>query len=111
MDAHSFLVDGEISRAGTAPPAAVVVMNAVSLNMDRFVSVSAENAVSTVMTRVRQSTRSYFCRHAQPARVKAIDQSCHWLAFKIELLQLEIKRRPEFAQPYVADLKAVELVA
>ncbi len=86
-------------------------MNAVSLDVSRLMGVSAENSVGVLLSRIVQRPGRYFRRHTQPARVQAVNEPHDRLSARIELLQLEIKRSSQPAEPHVVDLKSVKLMA
>jgi hypothetical protein len=50
-------------------------------------------------------------RHAQPARVKAVDEARDRFVLEIELLQLQIEGGTPAAQAQIVDLESIELVA
>jgi hypothetical protein len=86
-------------------------VNAILRDVDGLVGVAAENPVSIVLARVLQRSRGHFRRHAEPARIQPVDQPHDGLAFKIEFLQLQINRCAKCAEPQIAYLEAVELMA
>jgi hypothetical protein len=91
MDLHSLFVNGEVGHAGIDPAAGIVVVNSVRFDVDGLVGVAAENAVGIVLARVLQSPRGYLRRHAEPARVQAVNEPNDRLALEVELLQLEVE--------------------
>jgi hypothetical protein len=111
MDFYPLFVDRQISKPRIDPPARVVVVNAILLDVNGFVSMPAENAAGAVLRRVGQRARCHFRRHAQPSRVQAVNQSRDRLTLEVHLLQPQIKRRTPPAEPDAVHLKAVELVA
>jgi hypothetical protein len=110
MDLHSLFVNREIRHAGIDPAAGIVVVDSVIFDLDGLVGMAAENAVGFVLACILQSSRGHFRRHAEPARVQAVNEPHDGLALEVELLQLEVERSPEFAEPYIVDLETVELM-
>lgn len=111
MDAYPLFVNRQISQAGIDPAARIVVMNSVLLNVDGVVGVPAENAVGVMLPRILQSPCGHLRRHAQPARVQPVNQPRNGISFEVEFLELKIKRGAQSVEPYIADLKTIELVA
>ena len=86
-------------------------MNTALLDMDGLVSMATEDAMGFALARVLQGPCRDLGRHAEPARVQPVNQPHDGLALEIELLQLQIKRCAQCAQPDIAYLEAVELMA
>lgn len=79
--------------------------------MQRLVRVAAENSLCFVVLGEIDGAGGDFRRHAQPARVQAIDEARDGLVLEIEFLQLQIERRAQAAQAQIVDLESVELMA
>src|SRR5712671_5443436 len=107
MNANAIFVDSQISEPRINPPAAIVVVNAVPLYMQSLVRMSAKNASSIVLACVTQSPVRNLGRHPQPTRIQAVNEPHNRLALQIKLLQLQIQRRPQFAEPDIVHLEAV----
>jgi len=75
-----------------------------------LVRVTAEDAVGIVLPGILQGTSRNFRRHAKPARVQPVNQSCDRLALEVKLLKLKIERRSQSVQSEVVDLEAIELM-
>ena len=86
-------------------------MDAVLLGVHGGVSMSAENALRLMLSRVGHRAARNLRRHAQPARVPPVEQARQRIPFQIELLQPEIGERPkQIVEANVIDDKAIELV-
>jgi hypothetical protein len=70
----------------------------------------AKNPPCLMLPRVMQSPRRHLRRHPQPPRVQPVDHPRNRLALEIELLQLQIKRRPPPRKRYIVHLKPVKLM-
>src|ERR1700733_11685325 len=110
MNLYPFASDGDVGLPGIDPAARIVVMDAVLLLLQGFVRMSAKDAVCSPRPGVQQRTRSHFQRHAQPARVQAVNKARHRLALEVELLHLEIDHSPEMVEPEVVHHETVELM-
>ena len=86
-------------------------MNAVLFDVVGLVCVAAENAVGVVLARIVQRSSGDLRRQAEPMRIQPVNQPHDRLALEIEFLQLQIERCAECAQPDIANLKAIELMA
>ena len=111
MDLYPFLIHRQISEPGANPGSAVVVADTVLLDVQRLVGVAAKDALRIVMARVGERTGSDFRRHPQPVGIQPVNHSRDGLAFEIQLLQLQVKRRSPAAEANAIDLKTVELMA
>src|SRR5579862_3188180 len=71
---------------------------------------ATKDAIGIPRARVTQGSRSHFRRHAEPARIQAVDEAGKRLALEVELLQLQIEKSSQIVQPHVVGDYAVELV-
>jgi hypothetical protein len=85
-------------------------MDAVLLHVNGFVRMPAEDSIRAALPRIGQRSRRDFRRHAQPPRVQTVNQPRDRITLQIHLLQLEIKRRAQLAEPDPVHLETVELV-
>jgi len=110
MDANLLFIDGQIRQPGIDPASGVVVINSVFSDVKRLVRMPAKNALRLVLPRVFERPGGNFWRHAQPACIQPVDQPHDGLALEVELLQLEIQCSPNFTEPHIVDLEAIELM-
>src|ERR1700688_2280592 len=111
VNAHSALVNGDVSEPLIHPSADVVVVDVLFLLVHGFVSVAAKNPVGLMQTSVEQSACCHFVRHPQPTGIDSIYETGYRLAFQIESLQLQVEQRAEIIQTEVIRQKAVKLMS
>ena len=86
-------------------------MNATLLIRESDVSVAAENSIGSVKPGMAESSRAYFRRKAQPARVQPVNVTREGFVLEVEFLQLQMKEGAESAQQQIVHDEAVELMA
>src|SRR5262249_13628271 len=111
MDAYSFLAHSDIGAPLVHPGAGVVILHSVSLQRERRVGVTAENALSVALFCVAERALGYLRRKAQPSGVETVKVAGKAFALGIELLEPEVDKLSEKAQFEVLDGKGIELVA
>src|SRR5215831_2400705 len=111
MDGHSFLAHSDIGAPLVHPGAGVVVLHSVSLQRERRVGVTAENALSVALFCVAERALGYLRRQAQPSGVETVKVAGKPFALGIELLEPEIDKLSEKAQLEVLDGEGIELMA
>jgi hypothetical protein len=111
MDLYPRFVDCQIGEPGIDPPARVVVTDAVFFHVQRFMRMAAEDALRLMMSGKSDCARRDLGRHAQPPRIQSVDRARDGFALEVQLLQLQIQRRAQPAQPQIVELESIELVA
>src|SRR5271165_574 len=110
-DGNSFVTDCHIGRSLVDPGAGVVVVDPITLLMQRQMGVPAEDAVNPSGFGVGQCTSSYLGGEPQPAGVQPIKIAGEALVAPIELLYAAEKQFSGAAEQFVVECETVELVA
>ncbi len=111
MDLDSLLTNGDVRRTRVNPSSAIVIVDPVLALMHGGMGVAAENTFCRTMTGMGKRAIGYLRRQALPARAQPVEKSSQGFVFRIPLLQLQIKQRPDqVADANIAHHKAVELV-
>ena len=111
VDLHSVLTDSDIGRTRVNPSSTIVIVDTVLTLMHGGMCVAAENSVCRVMTGMGERAVGDLLRQALPTRAETVEKTSQSFVFRIPLLQLKVKQRPdEIADADVLYHEAVELV-
>src|ERR1700686_4027184 len=112
VDLHSVLTDSDVGGTRVNPGSTIVIVDTVLTLMHGGMGVAAENTGCRVMTGMGERAVGDLLRQALPARTQPVEKTSQGFVFRIPLLQLEVKQRPDqVADADVLYHEAVELVA
>src|SRR5690349_12607276 len=111
MDRDSFLADRYIGAAQVHPGAGVVIFNSVAVYVHGHMRVPAENALSLALFCLTERALSHLCGQTQPSWGETGQVAGKPFAPGIQLLQLQVNKLANPAEPVVVDGKTVKLVA
>src|SRR5206468_2293215 len=101
LDSNAVLADHDVCATLIDPGARIEVFDAITLNFERYVRVSAENVGGVVVRRVRKSATGNLVGETQPARVQPIQISRKGFLARVHLLNPKKQRFTDATQQEV----------